>query len=153
MDRKTYAKKKRASTRLAPLTKHTYIFLSIQFFIHIYFMTFEEALRVKIKDTLYTHDGSLICITGWTHKLDNPCLNDELYFFGLDENMKSVHFRYDHFCGPELCDEDKMFIEWYKNNSQNSEFMITYLKSAFMKGFQCGYSHKQRISCEDQLQK
>jgi hypothetical protein len=116
-------------------------------------MKFEEALRLKIGDKIYTHSGETVVVSGWSKKFDNPCISDDLYFTCIDTSLNTIQYRYDELCGPELCDEDKMFIEWYHNESPQNENMISYLKSAFMKGFQCGYSHKQRISCEDQLQK
>lgn len=116
-------------------------------------MRFEEALRIKVGDKVYTHSGEIVVISGWQQNFENPCINDDLYFTCIDTMMNAKKYRYDELCGPELCDEDKMFIEWYSNESPKNEHMIPYLKSAFMKGFECGYSHKQRVSYEDQLQK
>jgi hypothetical protein len=116
-------------------------------------MTFKEALRIKIGDRIYTHSGEVVVITGWYHNFENTCVKDDFYFHCIDTSFRSIKYRYNELCGTELCDEDKMFIEWYSNESQKNESMIPYLKSAFMNGFQCGYSHKQHTSCADQLQK
>lgn len=116
-------------------------------------MTFEEALRIKIGDRIYTHAGEVVVISGWHHNFENPCIKDDFYFHCVNTSLISTRYRYDELCGPELCDEDKMFIEWYSNEYAKNESMIPWLKSAFMKGFQCGYSHKQNMSYQDQLQK
>lgn len=116
-------------------------------------MTFEEAVRLKINDTVYTHCGDSVVIKGWRQSFTNPCVKDDLFFDCVDTQLNKLSYKYDQLCGLELCDEDKMFIDWYTNESSKNESIITYLKSAFMNGFQCGYSHKQHTSCEDQLQK
>ena len=116
-------------------------------------MNFQEAIRVKVGDKIYTHSGEIVVISGWHQNFDNPCINDDLYFYCIDTGLNTIKYRYDELCGPELCDEDKMFAEWYSNESPKNEHMIPHLKSAFMKGFQCGYTHKQLTSYEDQLQK
>lgn len=116
-------------------------------------MNFQEALRIKAGDKLYTHSGEIVVISGWHQNFDNPCIKDDLYFYCVDTSLNTIKYRYNELCGPELCDEDKMFIEWHENEPSKNEHMVSCLKSAFMRGFQCGYSHKQRISCEDQLQK
>jgi hypothetical protein len=116
-------------------------------------MNFKEALRLNIGDRVYAHSGEILIISGWHQNFENHCINDDLYFNCVDTALNSVQYRYDELCGLELCDEDKMFIEWYSNKCPKNDHIIQYLKSAFMRGFQCGYSHKKRVSCEDQLQK
>ena len=116
-------------------------------------MTLNEALRIKTGDKIYTHLGEIVVVSGWNHKFDNPCIKDDLYLSCIDSMFNVKQYRYNELCGPELCDEDKMFIEWYSNESLKNENIIPYLKSAFTKGFQCGYSHKQHTLWADQLQK
>jgi len=117
-------------------------------------MTFKEASRLiyNIGSIVYTHTGEPLVINGWRHSFENPCVKDDLYFSCVDSMFNVKDYRYNELCGPELCDEDKMFIEWYDNNQINSDD-IPILKSAFMAGFSYGYSHKQRSRSEDQLQK
>lgn len=115
-------------------------------------MTFDEALRIKLGHIIYTHTGDTVVVAGWNQKFENPCINDDLYFTCIDSMLNAKQYRYNELCGPELCDEDKMFIEWYKNNNIDSTD-ISELKSAFMAGFSNGYSHKQKVRSEDQLQK
>lgn len=115
-------------------------------------MTFKEALRVRIGDKIYTHSGEIVVISGWYQNFENPCKNDDLYLLCVDSMFNTVKYRYNELCGPELCDEDKMFIDWLQNqNIMNSD--IPLLKEAFMSGFSSGYSHKQKVRSEDQLQK
>jgi hypothetical protein len=123
-------------------------------------MNFEEALRVKFGDILYTHAGEKVVISGWKHNFDNPCIKDDLYFTCIDSMMNVVQYRYNELCGFELCDEDKMFINWYEQQSkikhsnlaQNID-IIPELKLAFLYGFHCGNSHKMINKSEEQLQK
>lgn len=115
-------------------------------------MTFEEAVRLKIGDKIYNHFGEIMVISGWHQNFENPCKNDDLYFLCVDSMFNTVKYRYNELCGPELCDEDKMFIDWLQNNAiLNSD--IPLLKEAFMSGFSCGYSHKQKARSQEQLQK
>ena len=116
-------------------------------------MTFKEALRLRVGDKIYSHSGNILIISGWHQNFDNPCITDDLYFVCIDSMFNTIKYRYNEVCGTELCDEDKMFIEWYSDESPKNESIIPHLKSAFMKGFQCGYSHKQHTSLADQLQK
>lgn len=116
-------------------------------------MNFQDALRLKMGDKIYNHLGEILVISGWYQNFENPCINDDLYFVCIDTMMNAKKYRYDELCGSELCDEDKMFIEWYVNDCPKNDDMIPYLKASFMKGFCCGFSHKQRVLSEDQLQK
>ena len=44
-------------------------------------------------------------------------------------------------------------IDWIQNNDKIMTDNIPLLKEAFMSGFSNGYSHKQKVRSEDQLQK
>lgn len=116
-------------------------------------MTFEEALRIKIGDKIYTHFGEAVIISGWHQNFENPCIKDNFYFHCIDSMFNTVKYRYNELCGPELCDEDKMFIDWLQNNDISNTNNIPLLKKAFMSGFSSGYSHKQKTISEEQLQK
>ena len=116
-------------------------------------MTFKEALRIKYKDILYTHSGDRVVISGWHQNFDNPCISDDLYFHCINTGLQTVYYRYNELCGPELCDEDKMFINWLENTEISDIELIIKFKSAFLHGFHCGFSHKMRNKSEEQLQK
>lgn len=116
-------------------------------------MTFKEALRVKIGDKIYTHSGNIVVVSGWYQNFENSYVNDDFYFVCIDSMFNTIKYRYNELCGPELCDEDKMFIDWIQNNSILNTDHIPLLKQAFMSGFSRGYSHKQKIRSEEQLQK
>ena len=116
-------------------------------------MTFKEALRIRTKDILYTHSGEKVTICGWQHNFDNPCVKDDLYFTCVDSMMNTVRYRYNELCGFELCDEDKMFIDWYEKSNIRNIDAVPELKSAFLHGFRCGHSHKMKYNSQEQLQK
>lgn len=116
-------------------------------------MTFKEALRLRVGDKIYSHSGNIVVISGWYQNFDNPCINDDLYFVCIDSMFNTIKYRYNEVCGTELCDEDKMFIDWLQNNNNIKTDNIPLLKEAFMSGFSNGYSHKQNLRSEDQLQK
>lgn len=116
-------------------------------------MIFEEAVRLKLGDIIYNHTGERLVISGWHQNFENPCITDDLYFTCIDTSMRSTKYRYDELCGPELCDEDKMFIDWLENSDNLDSNNIPLLKRVFMSGFSCGYSHKQMVRSEEQLQK
>jgi hypothetical protein len=117
-------------------------------------MTFDEAIRLTshMGSVIYTHCGERVVISGWDQKLENPCVKDDLYFSCIDSMFNVKRYRYNELCGPELCDEDKMFIDWIQNK-ETLKNDIPLLKEAFMSGFSSGYSHKQKVRSEDQLQK
>lgn len=116
-------------------------------------MTLKEALRIKIGDKIYTHSGNIVVISGWYQNFENPCINDDFYFICIDSMFSTIKYRYNELCGPELCDEDKMFIDWLHNIDKLKIDNIPLLKQAFMSGFSCGFSHKQKIRSEEELQK
>jgi hypothetical protein len=118
-------------------------------------MTFDEAIRLtsNIGSPVHTHSGEVVVISGWNQKFDDPCIKDDLYFSCIDSMFNVKQYRYNELCGPELCDEDKMFIDWLQNSDAVKTDNITLLKEAFMSGFSNGYSHKQKVRSEDQLQK
>jgi hypothetical protein len=117
-------------------------------------MTFEEATRLisNMGASIYTHSGDIVVISGWYQNFENPCKNDDLYFICVDSMLNTLKYRYNKLCGPELCDEDKIFIDWLQNNDVKTD-NISLLKEAFMSGFSNGCSHKQKARSEDQLQK
>jgi len=115
-------------------------------------MTFKEALRLKEGDSVFTHCGNRVVISGWYQNFENPCINDDLYFLCIDSMFNTIKYRYNELCGVELCDEDKMFIDWLQSGYK-IKTDIPLLKEAFMSGFSNGYSHKQKVRSEDQLQK
>ena len=117
-------------------------------------MTFEEAIKLtsNMGASIYTHGGDIVVVSGWHQNFENLCVKDDLYFLCVDSMFNTVKYRYNELCGPELCDEDKMFIDWLQSqNIMKSD--IPLLKEAFMSGFSNGYSHKQKVRSEDQLQK
>jgi hypothetical protein len=116
-------------------------------------MKFEEALRIKNGDILYTHSGNIVVVHGWHQNFDNSCVKDDLYFHCINSMLIATNYRYDELCGPELCDEDKMFIDWCNKNDIIEDDNISQLKSSFLHGFYCGSSHKMRNKSEEQLQK
>jgi predicted lipase len=117
-------------------------------------MIFDEAIRLtsNIGSPVYTHSGEVVVISGWNQKFDNPCITDDLYFSCIDSMFNVKRYRYNELCGPELCDEDKMFIDWLQNK-KTLKSDIPLLKEAFMSGFSKGYSHKQKTKSQEQLQK
>lgn len=114
-------------------------------------MIFKEASRVKVGDKIYTHSGDIVVISGWYQKFDDPCIKDDLYFTCIDSMFNTIDYRYNELCGPELCDEDKAFIDWLQNKETLEN--IPLLKEAFISGFYHGHSHKQKVRSQEQLQK
>lgn len=116
-------------------------------------MNFKEAMNIKVGDILYHHLGDKLVISGWEQKFNDPCITDDLYFRCVDSYMNVRKYRYNELCGFELCDEDKMFIDWCKNLGITIEDYTPYLKQAFLYGFSCGYSHKMHYNSQEELQK
>ena len=117
-------------------------------------MTFEEAIKLtsNMGASIYTYSGDIVVISGWYQNFENPCIKDDLYFLCVDSMFNTVKYRYNELCGPELCDEDKIFIDWLQNK-ETLKSDIPLLKEAFMSGFSSGYSHKQKTKSQEQLQK
>jgi hypothetical protein len=114
-------------------------------------MTINEAIRLTshMGSIIYTHAGEPVVISGWRQSFEDY---HDFYFTGVDSMFNIKEYRYNELCGPELCDEDKMFIDWLQNK-ETLKSNISLLKEAFMSGFSHGYSHKQKVRSEDQLQK
>ena len=58
--------------------------------------------------------------------------------------------------GEELCDEEKSYNKWVVDNLyyiRDNKDCIRVMKKLYMDGFAAGYSYKQKISAEEQLQK
>jgi hypothetical protein len=55
-----------------------------------------------------------------------------------------------------MCDEEKSYNEWVKNNlqyiSQHRQFVQS-MKKIYMDGFAAGFIHRDKINGQEQLQK
>lgn len=57
----------------------------------------------------------------------------------------------------ELCDEEKSFNEWFKENNSliydSFDVTLEIYKNIYMQGYAAGFSYKQQYNAMEQLQK
>jgi hypothetical protein len=53
----------------------------------------------------------------------------------------------------DICDEEKSFVLWAKDNRQFIGENSRLLKTVYMQGFAMGFEHKKQTSYEEQMQK
>jgi hypothetical protein len=77
-------------------------------------------------------------------------------FIALDTMLQKHYLWFDDIYYPDLsdiCDEEKSFVLWAKDNRQLVGENSRLLKTVYMQGFSMGFEHKRQISYEEQMQK
>ena len=77
-------------------------------------------------------------------------------FIALDTMLQKHYLWFDEIYYPDLsdiCDEEKSFVLWAKDNRQFIGENSRLLKTVYMQGFSMGFEHKKRIYYEEQMQK
>ena len=77
-------------------------------------------------------------------------------FIALDTRLQKHYLWFDEIYHPDLsdvCDEEKSFVFWAKDNRQFIGENSRLLKTVYMQGFSMGFEHKRRKSYEEEMQK
>ena len=77
-------------------------------------------------------------------------------FIAVDTMLQKHYLWFDDIYYPDLsdiCDEEKSFVLWAKDNKQFIGENSRLLKTVYMQAFAMGFEHKRKISYEEAMQK
>lgn len=77
-------------------------------------------------------------------------------FIATDSKLEKYYYWFDDIYYPDLsdiCDEEKSFVLWAKDNRQFVGENSRLLKTVYMQGFSMGFEHKRKLSHEENMQK
>jgi hypothetical protein len=77
-------------------------------------------------------------------------------FIAVDTMLQKHYLWFDDIYYPDLsdiCDEEKSFVLWAKDNRQFIGENSRLLKTVYMQAFAMGFEHKRKISYEEAMQK
>jgi len=115
-------------------------------------MRLDLAMGLKVGDKIVNVFMDELVISQIEHNYDpKPPV-----FIALDTMLQKHYLWFDEIYYPDLsdiCDEEKSFVLWAKDNRQFIGENSRLLKTVYMQGFSMGFEHKKRISYEEQMQK
>jgi len=115
-------------------------------------MRLDLAMGLKVGDKILNVFMDELVISGIDHSYDpKPPV-----FIALDTMLQKHYLWFDDIYYPDLsdiCDEEKSFVLWAKDNKQFIGENSRLLKTVYMQGFAMGFDHKRRISHEEAMQK
>lgn len=115
-------------------------------------MRLDLAMELKIRDRVVNVFMDELIISA----IDNSYAQKPPVFIALDSRLQKHYYCFDDIYYPDLsniCDEEKSFILWAKNNRQFIGENSRLLKTVYMQGFAMGFEHKRQTSYEEQMQK
>ena len=89
-------------------------------------------------------------------KIDHSYHPKPPVFISLDTMLQKHYLCFDDIYYPDLsdiCDEEKSFVLWAKDNKQFVGENSRLFKTVYMQGFAMGFEHKRQLSYEEQMQK
>lgn len=115
-------------------------------------MRLDLAMALKVGDKILNVFMDDLVISEIDHSYDpKPPV-----FIALDTRLQKHYLWFDEIYHPDLediCDEEKSFVLWAKDNRQFIGENSRLLKTVYMQGFAMGFDHKRRISHEEAMQK
>ena len=115
-------------------------------------MRLDLAMGLKVGDKIVNVFMDELVISEIDHSYDpKPPV-----FIALDTMLEKHYLWFDDMYYPDLsdiCDEEKSFVLWAKDNRQCIGENSRLLKTVYMQGFSMGFEHKRRISHEEAMQK
>jgi hypothetical protein len=115
-------------------------------------MRLDLAMGLKVGDKVVNVFMDELVISEIDHSYDpKPPV-----FIALDTMLQKHYLWFDDIYYPDLsdiCDEEKSFVLWAKDNKQFIGENSRLLKTVYMQGFAMGFEHKRRSSYEEQMQK
>jgi hypothetical protein len=119
-------------------------------------MRLDQAMKLNVGDKVVNCFMDELIIS----KIDNsyPGRNDPKppVFIALDSELQKHYLWFDEIYHPDLadiCDEEKSFIMWAKDNREFIGENTRLLKTVYMQGFAIGFEFKRAINAQEQLQK
>jgi hypothetical protein len=115
-------------------------------------MRLDLAMGLKVGDRILNVFMDDLVISAIDHSYDpKPPV-----FISLDTRLQKHYLWFDEIYYPDLsdiCDEEKSFVLWAKDNRQFIGENSRLLKTVYMQGFAMGFDHKRKISHEEAMQK
>jgi hypothetical protein len=115
-------------------------------------MRLDLAMGLKVGDRVVNVFMDELVISSIDHSYDpKPPV-----FIALDTMLQKHYLWFDDMYYPDLsdiCDEEKSFVLWAKDNKQLVGENSRLLKTVYMQGFAMGFDHKKKISHEEAMQK
>lgn len=115
-------------------------------------MRLDLAMGLKVGDKIVNVFMDELVIS----KIDHTYDPKPPVFIALDTMLEKHYLWFDDMYYPDLsdiCDEEKSFVLWAKDNKQFIGENSRLLKTVYMQGFAMGFDHKKKISHEDAMQK
>ena len=125
-------------------------------------MTLKQALGIITGDVVHDIGGRTLKVGNYTISFEKgepinayfTCIdiNDPTWSFSYSYNEIYQNFE-------DLCDEDKSFIEWIRNEGKKQFVGYMYnheikeLRDPFVAGFVSGFKYRKQTSAQEQLQK
>ena len=115
-------------------------------------MRLDLAMGLKVGDKVVNVFMDELVIS----KIDHTYDPKPPVFIAVDTMLQNHYLWFDDMYYPDLsdlCDEEKSFVLWAKDNKQFIGENSRLLKTVYMQGFAMGFEHKKKISHEEQMQK
>jgi hypothetical protein len=115
-------------------------------------MRLDLAMGLKVGDKIVNVFMDELVIS----EIDHSYYQRPPVFIALDTMLQKHYYWFDDIYYPDLsdiCDEEKSFVLWAKDNRQLVGENSRLLKTVYMQGFSMGFEHKRRISYEEAMQK
>ncbi len=115
-------------------------------------MRLDLAMGLKVGDKIVNVFMDELVISKIDHSYDpKPPV-----FIALDTMLQKHYYCFDDIYYPDLsdiCDEEKSFVLWAKDNRQLVGENSRLLKTVYMQGFSMGFDYKRKLSHEEAMQK
>lgn len=115
-------------------------------------MRLDLAMKLKAGDKILNVFMDELVISKIDHSYDpKPPV-----FIALDTRLQKHYLWFDEIYHPDLediCDEEKSFILWAKDNRSFIGENSRLLKTVYMQGYAMGFHIRQQYSYEEQMQK
>ena len=115
-------------------------------------MRLDQAMKLNVGDKVVNCFMDELIIS----KIDNIYYPKPPVFIALDTRLQKHYLWFDEIYHPDLadiCDEEKSFIMWAKDNREFIGENTRLLKTVYMQGFAMGFEFKRAINAQEQLQK
>ena len=115
-------------------------------------MRLDQAMKLNIGDKVVNCFIDELIIS----KIDNSYDPKPPVFIALDSELQKHYLWFDEIYHPDLadiCDEEKSFIMWAKDNREFVGENFRLLKTVYMQGFAMGFEHKKYLTHTEHMQK
>lgn len=117
-------------------------------------MRLDQAQQIKVGQKLHNSLLDEVVVTS----IFSPSDSDIILFGTIDTRLHKESYSFEdlYYNLEEICDEERSFISWVKENREfilDNEESFRAMKKAYMAGFGNGFAHKQTYTYEEQMQK